>query len=115
MAPALLNMQMDALLWQGRNEMNVGELWKLLCTYCYLPRLASFEVLQACIQRGVDSEEYFAYADGVLDGKYVGLKYNKPVASLIARAISHAQRRPQAARRRKAARHGSQAARSAGE
>ena len=78
-APALLNMQMDALLWQGRNEMNVGELWKLLCTYCYLPRLASFEVLQACIQRGVDSEEYFAYADGVLDGKYVGLKYNQPV------------------------------------
>ena len=78
-APALLNMQMDALLWQGHNEMNVGELWKLLCTYCYLPRLASFEVLQACIQRGVDSEEYFAYADGVLDGKYVGLKYNQPV------------------------------------
>ena len=24
-------------------------------------------------------EEYFAYADGVLDGKYVGLKYNQPV------------------------------------
>lgn len=35
-APALLNMQLDNLLWQDRNEVNVGELWKILCTYCYL-------------------------------------------------------------------------------
>ena len=55
-APALLNMQMENLLWQNRNEINVGDLWKLLCTYCYLPRLASFEVLQNAIQVGVNSE-----------------------------------------------------------
>ena len=78
-APALLNMQLDNLLWQDRNELNVGELWKLLCTYCYLPRLASFEVLQAAIQAGVNSEDYFAYADSVSDGKYVALKYNQYV------------------------------------
>ena len=78
-APALLNMQLDNLLWQDKNELNVGELWKLLCTYCYLPRLASFEVLQAAIQTGVNSEDYFAYADGISDGKYVALKYNQYV------------------------------------
>ena len=69
-------MQLESLLWQGKNELNVGELWKQLCTYCYLPRLASFEVLQNAIQTGVDSEEYFAYADGVENGHYVALKYN---------------------------------------
>lgn len=52
-------MHLDNLLWQDRNEINVGELWKMLCTYCYLPRLASFEVLQTCIQNGVNSEDYF--------------------------------------------------------
>lgn len=76
-APALLNMQMENLLWQDRNEINVGELWKLLCTYCYLPRLASFEVLQNAIQNGVNSDDYFAYADGVADCKYIALKYNQ--------------------------------------
>lgn len=36
-APVLLNMQLDNLLWQDRNDLNVGELWKPLCTYYYLP------------------------------------------------------------------------------
>lgn len=78
-APALLNMHLDNLLWQERNDINVGELWKLLCTYCYLPRLASFEVLQTAIQNGVNSDDYFAYADGISDGKYLALKYNQYV------------------------------------
>ena len=78
-APALLNMHLDNLLWQDRNDINVGELWKLLCTYCYLPRLASFDVLQTAIQNGVNSDDYFAYADGVNDGKYLALKYNQYV------------------------------------
>lgn len=78
-APALLNMQLDDLLWQDRNEINVGELWKLLCTYCYLPRLASFDVLQTAIQNGVNSDDYFAYADGFTEGKYLALKYNQYV------------------------------------
>ena len=78
-APALLNMQLDDLLWQDRNEINVGELWKLLCTYCYLPRLASFDVLQTAIQNGVNADDYFAYADGFTEGKYLALKYNQYV------------------------------------
>ena len=75
-APALLTMQLDDLLWRDANEINIGDLWKMLCTYCYLPRLANFDVLQQAIQVGVNSEDYFAYAEGVGDGKYKGLKYN---------------------------------------
>lgn len=76
-APALLKMQLDNLLWREADEINIGELWKMLCTYCYLPRLASFEVLQNAIQSGVNGDEYFAYADGKADGRYIGLKYNQ--------------------------------------
>ena len=76
-APALLLMQLDNLLWREADEINIGELWKMLCTYCYLPRLAGFEVLQQAIQTGVNGDEYFAYAEGKVDGKYFGLKYNQ--------------------------------------
>ena len=76
-APALLNMQLDNLLWRDRNDINVGELWKLLCTYCYLPRLANYDVLAQAIQNGVNSEEYFAYAECKSENRYIGLKYNQ--------------------------------------
>lgn len=78
-APNLLLMELDKLLWKDKNEISIGELWKLLGTYCYLPRLASFDVLASAIQNGVNSEDYFAYADGVSDGRYLGLKYNQYV------------------------------------
>jgi len=106
-APALLTMQLDAVLWRDANEINVGDLWKMLCTYCYLPRLASFDVLVQAIQVGVNSEDYFAYADGMSDGKYKGLKFNqyvgfidrsgylvKPLAALKQKAQEGTQPQP---------------------
>ncbi len=78
-APMLLKMQLDNLLWQDKDQINVGDLWKLLCTYCYLPRLASVDVLKDTIQRGVNSEDFFAYAEGFDGTKYIGLKYNQYV------------------------------------
>ena len=54
----------------------------MLCTYCYLPRLAGFEVLQNAIQTGANSEDYFAYAEGKTEGRYVGLKYNQFVGTI---------------------------------
>lgn len=81
-APAMLQMELDNLLWREHNEINVGELWKLLCTYCYLPRLASYDVLVTAIQEGVNSDECFAYAEAIQDGRYRELKYNKYVSSV---------------------------------
>ena len=78
-APALLLMQMDSLLWRETSDISVGELWKMLCTYCYLPRLANYDVLAQAIQNGVNSEEYFAYAEGKSENRYIGLKYNQYV------------------------------------
>lgn len=72
-------MQMDSLLWRETNDISIGELWKMLCTYCYLPRLANYDVLAQAIQNGVNSEEYFAYAEGKSENRYIGLKYNQYV------------------------------------
>ena len=78
-APALLTMELEKALWRDANEINVGELWKMLCTYGYLPRLANCDVLLQCIQTGVNSDEYFGYAEGKGDGRYIGLKFNQYV------------------------------------
>ncbi|MFQ9491665.1 MAG: hypothetical protein ACLR0N_12610 [Bilophila wadsworthia] len=63
-APALLRMELDDLLWRGTAKLQVKQLWEYLCTYCYLPRLADYGVLQEAIERGLPFDEYFAYAAG---------------------------------------------------
>lgn len=81
-APSLLLMKLDSLLWQDANEIQIKRLWGYFCTYCYLPRLSSFSVLEECIRTGVNSEEYFAYTEGMSDGRYLELKYNTSVFNI---------------------------------
>ena len=78
-APALLKMELDNLLWKDSNHILVKSLWNYLTTYCYLPRLANFEVLESTIKAGVASEDIFAIASSVSDEHYSGLKYNQPI------------------------------------
>ncbi len=81
-APALLQMCLDDLLWKDSNDIQVKKLWEYLSTYCYLPRLANYNVLEDAILRGVASDEYFALAGAKNNDRYVDLKYNKPVFTL---------------------------------
>ena len=81
-APALLSMQLSSVLWGDSNEISIKKLWEYLTTYCYLPRLAAYDVLEETIRNGVHSDQYFALAEGYADGRYMGLKYNTPVVLL---------------------------------
>ncbi len=74
-APSLLLMKLDDLLWKDSNEIQIKKLWEYLCTYCYLPRLSGFDVLAECITNGLQSGEYFAYAEGVSGERYLDLKF----------------------------------------
>lgn len=79
-APSLLLMELDNLLWKDSSHIQVKKLWEYLTTYCYLPRLASFNVLENAICNGVNSNEYFALAAGITqDGHYQELKVNQYV------------------------------------
>ena len=71
--PALLLMELDNLLWEEQDCRQIKKLWEELCTYCYLPCLASYSVLEKTIEDGVAGKEYFAYAEGYSDGRYIGL------------------------------------------
>ena len=78
-APSLLKMELDNLLWKDDNHIQVKKLWEYLTTYCYLPRLANFSVLEATIRAGVASDESFAIASGISGERHTELKYNTTV------------------------------------
>jgi len=77
-APALLRMELDRILWRDKREIQVKRLWEYLCTYCYLPRLSSYSVLEDSIARGLDSDQYFGIAGGVAEDRYLDLSFGKP-------------------------------------
>ena len=81
-APALLQMCLDDLLWKGSNDISVKKLWEYLSTYCYLPRLSNFSVLEKTICQGLLSTEYFAIAAAYSNDRYVDLKFNQTVLSI---------------------------------
>ena len=78
-APSLLLLELDNLLWKDQKYLSIKKLWDFLCTYCYLPRIKNYEVLEETIKRGVNSSEFFAYAADVTDDRFVDLKYNQPL------------------------------------
>lgn len=58
------------------------KLWEYLTTYCYLPRLANFSVLESTIRAGVASDESFALASAFNGERYSELKYNTTVTDV---------------------------------
>ena len=81
-APALLQMSLDDLLWRDSNDISIKKLWEYLSTYCYLPRLANYNVLEDAIRNGLPSTEFFALAAGYSNGRYVDLKFNQSVLGI---------------------------------
>lgn len=78
-APTLLKMELDNLLWKDSNHIQIKKLWEYLTTYCYLPRLANYDVLESTIKSGVTGDETFAVASSLSEDHYSGLKYNQTV------------------------------------
>lgn len=78
-APTLLKMELDNLLWREEDHIQVKKLWEYLTTYCYLPRLANFSVLEATIRAGVAGDDSFALASSINGDRYSELKYNSTV------------------------------------
>ena len=70
-APALLLMELDKVLWKKERHIQIKQLWDYLCTYCYLPRLSGYSVLEEAIVEGSGSKEFFGIAAGVGEGRYL--------------------------------------------
>ena len=96
-APALLKMELDRVLWRESDHIQIKQLWEYLCSYCYLPRLSGYSVLEDAIRRGLGSREYFGLAAGFSDGRYMELSLGEakafvnPSDLLVKPAIAQAQ------------------------
>ncbi|MDR2423029.1 MAG: hypothetical protein LBE01_06590 [Deltaproteobacteria bacterium] len=73
--PESLSLELDKLFWVQDKRVKVNTLWECLCSYCYMPRLAKYQVLEGAIRLGV-YKSAFAYAEDVKDGQCQGLKLN---------------------------------------
>ncbi len=81
-SPIGLLIELDKYLWKDSDSISVKKLWEYLCTYCYLPRLANYGVLEDAIRQGSASDEYFGIAAGHNGEKYVDLKLGESVLSI---------------------------------
>lgn len=83
-APAPLKMALDDYLWKETDYISVKQLWEYLCTYCYLPRVANYNVLEEAICQGANSSEFFALAAGYdeQNQRYLDLKLGQPIFSV---------------------------------
>jgi len=64
--------------WYFKNDQHdygLLNLWNDFCRYPYLPRLVDSSVLQETVIAGIQSTDFFAYAAGVEEERYVGLTF----------------------------------------
>ncbi|MEA3333548.1 MAG: DUF499 domain-containing protein [Pseudomonadota bacterium] len=59
-----------------RKNYGLLNLWNDFCRYPYLPRLIDSTVLQATVTAGIQSNDFFGYATGVEEDRYMGLVFD---------------------------------------
>lgn len=84
LAPAPLKMALDGYLWKNADDISVRQLWIYFCTYCYLPRVVKYNVLEEAIWQGVASADFFGLAGGYDEAnqRYLDLKLNEQVCAV---------------------------------
>lgn len=61
-----------------QSEISVQKVWQDCCHYLYMPRLANDHVLKDTINKGLASEDYFAFASGKENSQYLGFAFGSP-------------------------------------
>ncbi|WP_237067886.1 ATP-binding protein [Microbulbifer guangxiensis] len=71
----LRNMLKQWYLKEGVTEVRALKIWQDTCHYLYLPRLVNDDVFRNAIVNGVDSEDFFGFASGKEDERYLGFSF----------------------------------------
>ncbi|MFE8070151.1 DUF499 domain-containing protein [Marinobacteraceae bacterium S3BR75-40.1] len=62
----------------GVTEVSALKVWQDTCHYLYLPRLVNVDVFRNAIRHGVESEDFFGFASGKEDDRYLGFSFGNP-------------------------------------
>lgn len=114
-APIHLAKVLRDWFWKDNvKDVNALNVWQQSCQQLYLPRLKDDIVFQNAMASGADSREFFGFAQGKDDGRYIGFSYDRRtsvimdsslllIEPLTAAAYLEAQRSAEEAARPKAA------------
>lgn len=82
-APIHLSNVLKSWFWkEGIKEISALQVWQQTCQQLYLPRLSDDKAFLHTLQSGADSKDFFGFAQGKDEGRYVGFVFGK-VASLF--------------------------------
>ncbi|AAU90952.1 conserved hypothetical protein [Methylococcus capsulatus str. Bath] len=64
-------------------EVSALTVWQQSCQQLYLPRLKDDTVFQMTLAAGAESRDFFGFAQGKEDGRYVGFSYGKRYSPIL--------------------------------
>jgi len=64
-------------------DVSALNVWQQSCQQLYLPRLKDDTVFQNTMGAGADSREFFGFAQGKEDGRYIGFSYGKRTSLIM--------------------------------
>ena len=73
----LRNMLNQWYFKDGVTEVSALKVYQDCCNYLYLPRLQNDHVLKHAIDRGLETEDFFGFAGGKEDDKYLGFVFGR--------------------------------------
>jgi predicted AAA+ superfamily ATPase len=83
-APVHLARILKEWFWKdGAQETSALNVWQQSCQQLYLPRLKDSTVFQSTLAAGVDSRDFFGFAQGKDDGRYIGFSYGTPASVFL--------------------------------
>lgn len=67
----------------GVTEISALKVWQDCCHYLYLPRMVKDDVLKNAINLGLQSEDFFGFASGKNEDKYLGFIFGKNASIIL--------------------------------
>lgn len=83
-APIHLTKVLRDWFWKdGVKEVSALTVWQQSCQQLYLPRLKDGTVFQKTLAAGAESRDFFGFAQGKEDGRYVGFSYGERYSPIL--------------------------------
>jgi len=83
-APIHLATVLKNWFWKdGVKETNALNVWQQSCQQLYLPRLSDDRTFQYTLAAGAEGRDFFGFAQGKEDGRYVGFTFGKRTSPIL--------------------------------
>ncbi len=79
----LMNLLQRWYFKDGIHEVSALKVWQDCCHYLYLPRLVKDDVFKNAINLGLHSQDFFGFASGKQDDKYLGFIFSESASVIL--------------------------------